>query len=191
MAPMLTRADLLRGSAGGGIVLGGIGLALWPRGGTAAPSAEQDTAILTQAIALEQAQAALYEAALAVGALSDDLAGLATAAAPQERVHVEAIAALLDNPPDAPPFDFAADVADPDTFAVLALRLENLAVGGFNAQVANLTPRARAEVARLISVDARHAGWLRGILGQRPAPQVVDKGVPGATIAAALEELLA
>lgn len=191
MALTLTRADLLRGAAGGGIVLGGVGLALVPHGGLGAPSPAQDTAILSQALALEQAQAALYEAALAVGALADELAGLASAVAPQERVHVEAIGALLDSAPPAPAFDFSADVADAERFGALALRLENLAVGAFNAQVANLRRPARIELARVVSVDARHAGWLRGIAGQRPAPQVIDKGLGGPTIQAALAELVA
>ena len=58
----------------------------------------------------------------------------------------------------------------------------------YNGQVANLTPRARAESARVVSVDARHAAWVRAIAGREPAAQAVDTGRPAAEVARALDD---
>jgi len=41
----------------------------------------------------------------------------------------------------------------------------------------------------VISLDARHAGWLRGIVGERPAGQAVDAGATEEQTRAALASL--
>ena len=66
-------------------------------------------------------------------------------------------------------------------------RIEDLAVDAFNGQVANLTPRARAESARVVSVNARHAAWVRAVQGREPAPEAVEPGRPAAEVARALD----
>ena len=75
-----------------------------------------------------------------------------------------------------PAFAFGDATTDPDAFARAAAGIEDLSVDAFNGQVANLTPRARAQSARIVSVDARHAAWVRSASGREPAPEAVDRG---------------
>lgn len=185
------RSELLRGAlVGGGALLAGAGaVAGLTRLAGAAPSAEQDTRILNVALELEHVQLALYEEALDNGALRGDLREFARVAREHERVHVDTLRRLLGaNAEDPPPFAFGDATTDPDAFADAAALIEDLSVDGYNGQVANLTPRARAENARIVSVDARHAAWVRTVAGREPAPEAVDPGRPPAEVARALED---
>jgi hypothetical protein len=57
----------------------------------------------------------------------------------------------------------------------------------YNGQAANLSPKARATTAGIVSVDARHAAWIRSLAGQVPAPSPVDQGRPADEIQADIE----
>jgi hypothetical protein len=189
--PDLRRAELLRVAlVGGGALLVGAGaVAGLTRLADAAPSAAQDTRILNVALGLEHLQLALYEEALDNGGLSGDLRELARVAREHERVHVDRLRRLLGaNAEDPPPFSFGDATTDPDAFADAAALIEDLSVDGYNGQVANLTPRARAESARIVSVDARHAAWVRTVSGREPAAKAVDAGRPAAEVAADLRD---
>lgn len=186
------RSDLLRGVlVGGGALLAGAGaVAGLSRLAGAAPSAEQDTRILNVLLALEHVQLALYEEALDRGALRGDLLEFARVAREHERVHVDTLRRLLGANAEGPAsFDFAGAATDPDAFAEAAARIEDLSVDAFNGQVANLTPRARAESARVVSVDARHAAWVRAIVGREPAAEAVDPGRPATEVARVLDDI--
>jgi hypothetical protein len=187
----LRRSELLRGAlVGGGALLAAAGaVAGLGRLAGATPSAEQDTRILNVLLGLEHVQLALYEEALANGALDGKLLEFAQTAHGHERVHVDTLRALLGaNAEDPPPLAFGDATTDPDAFAQAAARIEDLSVDAFNGQVANLTPRARAESARVVSVDARHAAWVRTVAGREPAAEAVDPGRPAAEVARALQD---
>ena len=192
MTETIARATLLRRAAIGGAaaVAGAVAIGAVPRVAGSAPSAAQDDRVLALALLLEQAQQALYEAADAAGTLEGDMADFVATALEQEAVHVRTVEGLAGarNAP-RPSFDFADAVADPDRFADTAIRLENITIQAYNGQVANITPKPRAEWARVISVDARHAGWMRGIVGDRPAGQAVDAGASAEETRAALASL--
>ena len=185
----LRRSEVLRGAlVGGGVLLAGAGAVAGLTRLAAAPSAEQDTRILNLLLDLEHVQLALYDEALANGALDGDLLKFAQVARGHERVHVDTLTALLGANAQSPPaLVFGDATTDPDAFARAAAGLEDLAVDAFNGQVANLTPRVRAESARVVSVDARHAAWVRTVAGRPPAPEAVDPGRPAADVARALE----
>ena len=191
MTEAMVRGALLRRAAIGGAaaIAGGAAIAALPRRAGSAPSAAQDERIMALALDLERSQQALYEAADAAGELEGDLAEFLAVALEQEAVHVRTIEALAPSGHPPPAVDFGDVAADPDAFARTAIRLENITIQAYNGQVANLTPKPRAEWARVISVDARHAGWLRGIVGERPAGQAVDAGATEEETRAALTSL--
>lgn len=191
MTETIARSTLLRRAAIGGaaVVAGGVAIGALPRIAGSAPSAAQDDRIMALALGLEQAQQALYEAADAAGILQGDLAAFVATALEQEAVHVRTIRAVAGGGGTPPTTDFAAALTDPDAFARAAIRLENITIQAYNGQVANLTPTPRAEWARVISVDARHAGWIRGIVGDRPAGQAVDSGAADAQTREALASI--
>ena len=62
----------------------------------------------------------------------------------------------------------------PDRFAKTALALEELAVSAYNGQVANVSKPVLQAAAGIVSVDARHAAWIRAIRGRPPASQATD-----------------
>jgi hypothetical protein len=48
-------------------------------------------------------------------------------------------------------------------------------IGAYNGQAANLTKPTLAMAAQIVSVEARHAGWIRAIAGKNPAPNATDQ----------------
>ena len=77
---------------------------------------------------------------------------------------------------------------DPVAFAEAAATLEDVAVGAYNGQAANLTKTGLRAAATIISVDARHAAWIRAIVGRPPAAQAVDRPLSPAEVEAALDK---
>jgi hypothetical protein len=73
-----------------------------------------------------------------------------------------------------PRFAFGKAVANPARFAATALELEDLGVAAYNGQAANLSKPALQAAARIVSVDARHAAWIRATQGRPPANQPTD-----------------
>lgn len=187
----LRRSELLRGAlVGGGVLLAGGGaVAGLARLASGAPSAEQDTRILNLALRLEHLQLAFYEEALDRDELTGELKTFAGVVREHEEVHVETLRTLLGaNAEDPPEFTFGTATGDASAFAAAAGRVEDLSVAAYNGQAANLTPRARAQSARVASVDARHAAWVRTIDGLDPAAEPIDAGQTAEQISAALEK---
>lgn len=175
----LRRSELLRGAlVGGGVLLAGGGaVAGLSRLATAAPSAEQDTRILNLALLLEHLQLAFYTEALDRDAIGGELKTFAGVAREHEQVHVDTLRTLLGaNAEDPPAFTFGSATREASEFSAAAGRIEDLSVAAYNGQAANLTPRARAQSARVASVDARHAAWVRTIEGLEPAAEPIDAG---------------
>jgi Ferritin-like domain len=136
-----------------------------------------DAEPLALALALERLQAAFYAEALAEGGLTGELRDFATTAAAQEAEHVAALAPLVPSPPAEPAYDFGDDTRDPAAFAAAAASLEDLAVSAYNGLLPALTDRGLATASRIVSVDARHAAWIRAINGDDPAAEATDPGI--------------
>jgi rubrerythrin len=181
----LTRAVL----AGGTLLAGGALAAGLPRLAASAQSAEQDAQIFALALRLEQLQSAFYAEAAERGELGAELLEFAKVAAAHEREHVsyleEALGTAAADPPAA---DFGEATADPAAFAEAAATLEDVAVAAYNGQAANLTKGGLKAAATIISVDARHAAWIRAIADRPPASQAVDRPLSPAEVEAALDE---
>ena len=174
-----TRERFLRRAivAGGTLAVGGVVVAGLPRlAASAAQSAAQDAEIFNFALLLEYTQAAFYGEAVERGELAGELLEFATGVADHERAHVDYLREALGGDARAEPStDFGEATADPDAFGAAAVTLEDVAVAAYNGQAANLTKDALRAAATIISVDARHAAWIRSIVGQPPAAQAVDE----------------
>jgi Ferritin-like domain len=159
----------------GGVLVGtvaGLGIG---READAAPSRRQDRKILQWLLQLERLQAAFYAAAND-GQLEGELREFAEVVGDQEARHVELLEERLGGAAGEPPtFDFGDAVADPDRFAQTARQIEELGVAAYIGQGANLTRRTVVPVARIASVEARHAAWIADFVGRNPAPRAADK----------------
>jgi rubrerythrin len=142
---------------------------------SAAPSPEQDVKVLNLLLLVERVEVAFYEAALERAGLTGELEEYARAVVAHEREHLAYLENALGEKADAEPdYDPAAVTSDPDAFADAAAKLEDIAVGAYNGQATNVTPPAFLAAARIVSVEARHAAWIRSIRNGDPAPDAVD-----------------
>jgi hypothetical protein len=172
----LKRAAVAGGTiAAGGVVLGGL-----PKLVSAAPSPAQDARILNFALLLEYLESEFYVRAVDGGALSGALLEFATVVRDHELAHVEALRQALGGAAiDKPAFDFRDTTTDPAKFAATALALEDTGVAAYNGQGSNLRRRTLPTAASIVSVEARHAAWIRRLVadGARsplPAPVAFD-----------------
>jgi len=171
-----TRGELLRGgAAAAGLALAGVTAAGVPGVVGAAPSPEQDVRVLNLLLMVEYAEVGFYELALQEGTLEGELLEFAEVVAKHERAHLDALREALGGGAEPEPeHDFSEAVRNADAFAETAGRLEDIAVAAYNGQAANVTPEAFAAAARIVSVEARHAAWIRSIAGRPPAPSPTD-----------------
>jgi hypothetical protein len=56
-----------------------------------------------------------------------------------------------------------------------AAALEDAVVAAYNGQAANLRPETLAKAATIVSVEARHAAWMRHLVGVQPAANAFDE----------------
>jgi hypothetical protein len=180
----LTRRGLVAAAA----ATGGVLLASLPDAGDAAPSAALDRRVLTFALLLEDVQAGFYADALKKARLQGELLDYARTVGAQEARHAQTLRHALGPGAPAPPrLNFGDDTADAERFARSALRLEDLAVKAYITQAANLTPGALAAAARIATVEARHAAWIRDLSGFDPAPDAVEPALSADTVRRTLE----
>ena len=173
-----SRDELLKRAlvAGGTLLVGGAVVAGLPRLAASAQSPEQDAEIFNFALLLEQVQSAFYDEAAERAEVGAELLEFAKVAAEHEREHVSYLEEALGSAArSAPPMDFGNATTDSEAFAEAAAALEDLAVGAYNGQAANLTKAGLRAAATVVSVDARHAAWVRAIVDRPPASQAVDQ----------------
>jgi hypothetical protein len=139
-------------------------------------SPAQDRKILQLVQLLEYTQVAFYAQALNRAGLKGELRDFAHTALGHERLHLAAIKKALGPSAVArPSFAFGAKTTNADAFARAAIDLEDIAVAAYNGQAPNLTKPTLAAAAEIVSVEARHAAWIRSIVGATPAPAAFDK----------------
>jgi hypothetical protein len=189
MAPpgsSVTRAALLRrGACATGLALAGV-----PALVVAAQSPERDARVLNLLLLVEYTEAAFYAQALDGGALTGELRSFAEQVLEHERAHLSLVKGVLGNAAGAEPsYEFGDSTRKPAAFVDGAARLEDLAVAAYNGQAANVSPEAFAAAARIVSVEARHAAWIRSIADRDPAPKTTDEPKTEAQVRAGLAEL--
>jgi Ferritin-like domain len=181
----LTRGSLMRGGAA--LAAGGAALAAWPRTTVSAPSAKQDAEILRFALTVEDLQAAFYADAIKRSVLSGELLEFAETVGGHERAHAAHIRELLGpGAPKPPHFDFGDTNTFLKRFVRTAIQLEELGLAAYNGAAVSLTPDALADASRIVSVEARHASWIRDITGETPAPRAADRPISAAQAQSAI-----
>ena len=89
----------------------------------------------------------------------------------------------------APRHEFGDRTKDAEAFTAAAVKLEDLAVATYNGQAVNLTPASLKAAARIVSVEGRHAAWIRSIVGDVPATEATDPAIKEAETRAAADRL--
>jgi hypothetical protein len=182
-----TRRDVLRRAlvAGGTLALGGVTIAGVPRFAFSSPSQAQDVRVLNLVLLLEHLEAEFYAEAARRGRLTGELRQYARVVGGHERQHVAFIRKALGSAARKKPvLSFGTATANAEEFTAAALAIEDLSVAAYNGQAANLTKATLAAAGRIVSVEARHAAWIRFIAGKVPAPDPTDDPATAAQVEA-------
>jgi rubrerythrin len=106
-----------------------------------------------------------------------------------EQQHLSALKGALGNKArKAPRLKFGKATTNRDAFVAAAITLEEMSVAAYNGQAANLTKPTLAVAAKIVSVEARHAAWIRAIAGKLPAADATDPSLTQAQVLAALQK---
>jgi hypothetical protein len=176
------------GAVAGAAAIAGFSL-LGPRAlpAGAAPSGAQDQKIFNFALLLEYLQAAFYGEAVDHGRLKGEVRQFAEIVSGHERAHVDFLRKALGvHARSRPAFDFGDATKDERKFLDAAVLLENTGVVAYNGQAANLTKKALAAAAEIVSVEGRHAAWVSDLAGKDPAPHAADVGASATAVASTL-----
>ena len=186
------RADFLRKAAfGGAAVLGAGGLlGMLPSVASAATPAS-DVAILNFALTLEYLEAEFYAGARAnAGIFKGDTRNFVDVVARHEATHVAFLRKALGSAAvKKPKFDFkGTNNTNQATFEKTAQLLEDTGVAAYLGQAGNIKTKAiLAAAGSILTVEARHAAWMRVIRQVAPAPVAFDAPKTKAQILAAVK----
>ncbi len=181
-----TRADFFRKAivGGGAFAAGGVLIAGLPSIALGQKSASQDKEILNFALLLEYLESEFYVEAVDRGALSGETLEFARVVRDHELAHVEFLrSALGNNARSKPQFDFKGTTSDADMFRATSVVLEDTGVQAYLGQAPRLRRQTLPAAVSIVSVEARHASWIRRIVGKPdydgraanyPAPAVLD-----------------
>lgn len=174
-----TRADFLRkASLGGGVLLGALSTTAAPA--LAQSASKTDKSILNYALVLEYIQASFYTEAERLKTLRGATATQARTVGAHERAHVKALREVLGR--DAvkrPSFDFRGVTESPGAFRRTAVAFEDLSVAAYAGQAPRIESKEYLVAALgILSVEARHASWIRRLAGRQPAARAFDEPRP-------------
>ncbi|MBA3366708.1 MAG: ferritin-like domain-containing protein [Actinobacteria bacterium] len=171
-----TRTDFLRkaGLGAGAILGGGALLGSFPAMASAAPP-KSDVDILNFALTLEYLEAEFYTEA-GRKRLGGKPGQLATVIGRHERAHVAFLKkALGGSAVKKPKFNFKGTTANPTKFLRTARVLEDTGVQAYSGAGPSIKTKSIAAAAiSILTVEARHAAWVRDVLGIPPAPAAFD-----------------
>ena len=187
--PSETRRGLLQTGlvAGGAVVAAGVTIGGLPKLAFGAVGPAQDAKILNFALTLEYLEAEFYTQASSGNTLQGELAEFSRIVGAHERAHVAFLKSALGAKAVAKPtFDFKGTTENQAQFQATAIVLEDTGVAAYNGQGANVTKKVLAAAASIVSVEARHAAWIRDIARKNPAPAAFDAAKTDAQILAAV-----
>jgi len=172
-----------------GVALSGVALLGAIPASPARPvSPDRDTEILNFALLLEHLQAGFYREALDRGNLRGEVRRFAEIVGANEEEHVALLGkALGSRARRRPSFRFDDGLLRGRRFVRAALTLEDAGVAAYNGQAANLTREALLPALRIVSVEGRHAAWIRDIAGEHPAPLAADPGLSASAVTSILK----
>ena len=188
-----TRAAFMRRTlpfVGGGLALGAIPIAL---AGASSGLPAGDVKILNYALTLEYLESAFYAEAVSKGALSGAAKSFAQTVAQHEAAHVTALKQTLGSAAvKSPKFDFKGTTSKQSTFLATAQVLEDTGVQAYEGQVGNIkTPAVLAAAGSIFAVEARHAAWVRDLIGHGgnpvPAPAAFNPALSMSAVLTAVK----
>ena len=157
---------------------------------TAASLGEGDVRALNLLLLVEHTQVAFYTEAVHRRGIKGEILGYARQVASQEKEHLAALKRALGGRAEPKPgFEFGDATRDPDAFVAAAANLEDLAVSAYNGRGSEVSPAVLAAAAKIVSVEARHAAWIRSIVGELPAPDATDDAASPDEVRAGLARL--
>ena len=171
-----SRADFLRTAAlGGGALLAAVALPAPPARGR-----QDDTSILNFDLTFEYMQAGFYTEAEMVGTIAKmdpDRARAAKVFGAHERAHVKILQDVLgDAAVKKPFFDYHGVTEDVDKFTRTMVAMEDLTTALLAGQTPRITSRGLVTALfSLLTVEARHASWVRHVAGFRPVGPAFDE----------------
>lgn len=192
-----TRAQFFRRSivGGGTFLAGGLLIGGLPKVALGAPSAQQDVKILNFALLLEYLESEFYVDAVnkaGTSGLSPRELAFATTVRDHELAHVNFLQQALGSAANPKPgFDFKGTTSDRAMFLATSIVLEDTGVAAYNGQGPRLTRKTLAAAAQIVSVEARHAAWVRHIVAapsypnrpdDYPAPAALDPALSKAQV---------
>ena len=192
-----SRADFLKklglgaGAVAGASVFSGVLPGLARASGSAIP--KSDVAILNFALTLEELEAAFYTEAVRKNRFQGKPRQFAQVVGRHERAHVAFLRSALGRAAVAKPkFDFKGTTENPTRFLATAKVLEETGVSAYLGQTPLIkNKQVLAAAGSILPVEARHAAWVRDILGgtgnNNPAPFAFDKPLSKAKVLAAVK----
>ena len=194
-AVLLKRVAItLGGIIGGGAAAAGIADASHTsakHGGDKSLSA-RDREILEFALRLEHLQVAFYAEAIRRGKLTGEAKQFAQIVGHEENEHLKYFDQVLGSSNAKPgSFKFGDATASDKQFVTAAAKIEDTGLAAYNGQAENLSRQTLESVARVMSVEARHAAWARSLAGQVPAPVAADQPVSAAAALNAIKPYMA
>jgi rubrerythrin len=165
----ITRGALATGALYGTTAVGSFVTQAFAQGGG-------DVDILNFALTLEYLESAFYAEALMKGALKGPTAAFAKIVAKDEAQHVAFLKSALGAKAVAKPkFDFKGTTAAMGAFQKTAMALEDTGVAAYAGAAPMISNKKTLSAALSVhSVEARHAAWIRNIMGVNPAPVPFD-----------------
>jgi hypothetical protein len=173
-----SRAGFLRRAAVGGGAL--LAAAVAPPGEAEAASRARDRRIFNFFLAFEHLQVAFYGEVEEMKVLEGELDRQARVVGAHERAHVVALRGAVGRGAARPGrYDFRGATEDPDRFRRTAVAFEDLTTAALQGQTPRLASRELAAAAEaILTVEARHAAWIRRLAGVQPAERAFDEPVP-------------
>jgi rubrerythrin len=181
----------------GGITAGGAAAAGFAEASRHSPQHDaslsaRDRKILEFALRLEHLQVAFYSEAIRRGKLTGEAKQFAHTVGHEEQEHLDYFEHVLGSPNAKPGrFTFGDATAGDKQFVAAAAKIEDTGLAAYNGQAENMSRQTLTAVARVISVEARHAAWARSLAGQVPAPVPADQPISAAQALNAIKPYMA
>ena len=180
----------LRPIGASGVLVGASATVAFARGSSALT--HRDREVLRFLAGLERLESAFYAAALRSGKLTGETRQFAEVVGREERDHLHDLTDLLGgHAPPAARYRFEHALRSDRAFVTAAADLEDTVVAAYNGQAQNVTRHTLGRIARIMSVESRHAAWARGLSGKLPAPVAADAATGADAAMKALRPFLA
>jgi Ferritin-like domain len=171
-----TRRDFLwKGALGGAAFLAALSAPAWAK--TPAPSKKNDTLILRFGLTFEHLQAQFYTEGLRIGGFTAETKRWARVIGAHERAHVQIIRHVLGPKAIPSPFFNYHGVTEHElAFTKTAVAMEDLTTALLIGVMPLLdSPALSSALFSLLTVEARHAAWVRHDRGLLPVASAFDE----------------